>query len=312
MADESTMSPPRASTSPRLPALLGRIGVWCTILTALILTAVVAANILMIGLHVPSNGAFAWIVVAGPPVGVLLSTAASYLGYYGTWRIVRGKDEYDVVDDLKGHAADLPSNLQNQPVALMRHLGCASTFSTAALAASLVATGLTMAPPPYRALGVIPTNGGFAPAGLGVTVSNANAARSTTPHPTATLAPTTTSSSAAIVRFVVSPTAYSGDCGHGTLPAQKITLDNSGSTVAAPWTVTIRETIPGATRLWAKASKSTGSVAAGQTDTFQLTPDGSLCKTVPRTGATYHADITLGGGLAGRYTVTATIAGGSR
>lgn len=314
MADEPSTPPsvPPSTSRIDVPALLGRVGLWCTLLTALILVAVIAANVLLIVAHYPPNLALALLVLIGPTIAVVLSTVASYIGYYGTWRVVRGKDEYDVAGDLKSHAADIPLSVQNQVVAQVRQIGCLSFIPTATLAVSLVITGLTLAPPPLRTLGVIPTHGSFVPSGLGVIVPAASpSAVPSYPAAHATATATSSSPAGAIVKFTVSPTAYSGDCGHGTLSAQKITLSNGGS-AAVTWTVHIREALAGTGRPWAKPSKSSGTVAPGQTDGFQLTPDGSLCRAVPPTGAALHADIVETGGATGTQTVTATITGAPR
>jgi hypothetical protein len=313
-AQPSTQPPVQAAAkaAPALPAIVGRIGLWCTFITALILIAVIAANVAVLGLHIPPNRALAVLLQIGPTLGLLLSTVATYINYYGTWRIVRGKDEYDVGADLKSHAADLPSALQNQPGALSRLAGCTTFLPAAALAVSLVASGLTLAPPPFRVLGVGVSGGGYAPAGLGVSAGQtpAPAARgTTTPTATTTATPTQTPHAQPTSKVTVSPASYSGDCGHGTLPAQKITLDNSGGTVAATWKVSIRETLPGTTEPWSKPNTSGGTIPAGQIDSFQLTPNGSLCRSVPPAGASFHADVAVTGGTTQTYTVTATISG---
>jgi hypothetical protein len=161
-------------------------------------------------------------------------------------------------------------------------------------------------------LGVVVSGGGYAPAGLGVGTAQtpASAARGTaTATTTTTAAPTQTPRTQPTSRVTVTPASYSGDCGHGTLSAQKITLDNSASTVAATWKVSIRETLPGTTKPWSKPNTSGGTIPAGQTDSFQLTPDGSLCRSVPPGGATFHADVAVTGATTQTYTVTATISG---
>jgi hypothetical protein len=308
---EKPPAQPATAGGLSLPALLGRTQIWASLLAALILVAVIAGNIFILGLHVAPNGWLALLVETGPVVAILVSTLAGYLGYYGTWRMLRGKDEYNVRDDAKSHAADVVGRLQGLPGLLSGRAGCGGlvwgTFSGLLLGVSLVVTGLTLAPPPLRVLGVINNNGTFVPAGLGVT--GGPAARPT-PTPTPTPVPR--------IQFVISPTQFpaqgSWQCDSGLPAAQTLTLDNSGSNVAVTWQVTPRETLPNG-QPWARASQTQGAIAAGQQATITISPNEVVCRYAAAQPSTtsYHADVTLTGGAsgAGTYSLTYLITGTS-
>ncbi len=233
-----------------LAALLGRISVVASLLSALLLSAVLAANVAVLGLGYPPDVALALFLQATPVICLFLSNLAMLITFYGTYRILRRKDEYQVRDDLKGHAADLPGRLQGGPAQLARRLGCTGLLSATTLAASLVVTGLTLAPQPFRGLGVIAVGAGYQPAHLGSTVV-----------PVA-LTPTFTPTPVPVVKFAVTPTQYAQDCNTRLQPnPQSITLDNTGSTREVAWSVTMRESVGvSAQAPWAKPSQTQGNL----------------------------------------------------
>ena len=156
--DMPTVSAPKASPKApakpgfSLPGLLGRVGVYATYITAALLILVLAADASVALLGPRPSYWLALLLGAGPLVALLLSTFASYVNYYGTWRILRRQDEYDVAQDLKSHAADVPQALQS---ALAERSGCVPLVSSLALLLSLALVGLTLVPPSVPLLGTI-------------------------------------------------------------------------------------------------------------------------------------------------------------
>jgi hypothetical protein len=246
--------------------------------TALILAAVLVGNgvLLFVGVR-PALWLLA-LVDLGPMVAVLLGNVATFTGYYGTWRIVRGLDEYDVKQDAKNQLLQVPGMVQDLPATLRRRLGCMHAASVTLLVTSLAVTGLTLAPPPLRVLG----------AGLGPTpTATATATATPTPTPTATTPPSPS--------LVVGPISTSEQCDpNGNLPPVVVTLDNSGSSVPAGWSVSITDVVPQvgsvpAGTLWATAYPASGTVPAGATGSFLLAPANQLCFAVPSSGQTFTA-----------------------
>jgi hypothetical protein len=282
-----------------LAAVLGRSSVVASLLSALLLSAVLAANVAVLGLGYPPNVTLALFLQATPVICLFLSNLATLITFYGAYRILRHKDEYHVRDDLKGHAADLPGRLQGVPAQLARRLGCTGMLSATTLAAALVVTGLTLAPQPFRGLGVIAVGAGYQPAHLGSAV--------TPVAPTPTFTPTPVP----VVKFAVTPTQYAQDCNTRLQPnPQSITLDNTGSTREVAWSVTMRESVGvSAQAPWAKPSQTQGVISAGQTAQITLTTSEVDCLVVPNNGTRdFHADFTLAGSKM-VYTVTDTITG---
>jgi hypothetical protein len=130
-----------AAAPSGLAPLLGRIGIWATFVAAIVLSAVVIARGLIYLWRVPEVGVVALVTRTGPLVGLLLMTIAGYINYYGTWRIVRHRDRYNVREDLKSHAADVP--------AALARLGCLTTLIPLLYGTSLAATALTITPPAF-------------------------------------------------------------------------------------------------------------------------------------------------------------------
>jgi hypothetical protein len=114
------------------------------------------------------------------------------------------------------------------------------------------------------------------------------------------------------VKFVAQPTSFDQTYnGTNPLPALTVSLDNTGSNVATPWSASATEQAPqpGAAESWAAASPTSGTVAAGASATLTVTPAADLCARLPNTPTTfmYHVAIhwTAGGG--GVTTVTDTV-----
>ncbi len=100
-----------------------------------------------------------------------------------------------------------------------------------------------------------------------------------TPPPAATSTPLPAPS----LHFQVTPTTFQQACSTALdqLSPLSVTLDNTGSTVAADWEVSISDSDP-AGNVWATASNVSGSVLAGQSDTLLIIPFSNttttLCK----------------------------------
>src|SRR5262245_47677799 len=84
-----------------VPVGLARLAWLCTLGSALILTGVLVGNALLIVVGVPSTLWLLALVDIGPLVALFLGNVATFMGYYGTWRILRGLDDYSAKDDAK-------------------------------------------------------------------------------------------------------------------------------------------------------------------------------------------------------------------
>jgi len=270
------MTEQNAAAGFKPPAISAGLGLAATYAAGVLLLGVLAVNLyLLLPDHVTPSW-LALVVDAAPPLALLLSTLGSYINYYGTWRILRRKDEYSAGSDLKSHAADLPGALQSLPADLARRMGCNSLLAAGLLAISLVATGLTLAPPPLRLLGIANTPTG-------------QVAPSPTPTPTPTPTPL-------VLNVALRPTLNAWDCNvQGEhIGSAMLIVDNTGSTVDVGWTATQRETIgvnPPVS--WASAQPSQGTVKAGQTQTITISPSTSVCSAANPLGTDYHADLGL-------------------
>jgi len=95
--------------------------------------------------------------------------------------------------------------------------------------------------------------------------------------------------------------------GLGSLPPPlTVTLDNTGSTVDVGWSVTIGDTVPNTTLVWATANPAAGTVPAGATGTFDLVPSDRLCY-AEKQPASFTANVTFADSTLGPVTVTDTI-----
>src|SRR5262245_19580983 len=138
------MATPTTDTTPKLdvPAALGQLAWIATLLTAIILSAVLLGNLALLGLGASPVAWLVLLVDLGPVVATLLGNVATYLGYYGTWRILRGLDRYDVRGDAKNQALqNVPGMLQDVPAILRARMGCARLLTLGALASSLLVMG---------------------------------------------------------------------------------------------------------------------------------------------------------------------------
>ncbi len=117
-----------------------------------------------------------------------------------------------------------------------------------------------------------------------------------TPAPTPTPTPTDTPTPAPIVNFVVSPTGFSQSCA-SSLSSLVVTLDNSGSTVAVSWSISITSTDPQG-NVWASADSAGGTIPAGQVATVTITPISALCTDLAGGTGTFSATISWQSGSA--------------
>jgi hypothetical protein len=300
------------SEKPGNPASLlartvGRLGLFATYLAAALFLLVIAGDLAVLVRHLPMVGWVALLVGAGPLVALLLSTLASYVNYYGVWRVLRGKDEYDAGQDLKSHAADVPQAAQ---ALLAGRSGCLPVASAGLLVLSLVlllATSLPAQTPFVGALAVWNVHqGGQAPsAAPGLAASTTPSVTSVpTVLPTAAPSPTPTPVPV-VVKFSIAPTSAFWNCTSQGAPAgaQTITLDNSASNIAVTWSATAIER-DGAGNPWAVFSPGSGQVPAYAKQSVTISPDprSSIC--VPSEQVAWHANIVVDG--AGTYTFTYT------
>jgi hypothetical protein len=109
-----------------------------------------------------------------------------------------------------------------------------------------------------------------------------------------------------VIHFTVSPIAanYSNCTTNPAVPLATLTLDNSQSTLAVSWQATAVETVSG--EPWATISAVTsGTVAAGGTQSITVSPAPSLCQSSPPPGAQWHVSITTAN--AGTFTFTYSV-----
>jgi hypothetical protein len=247
---------------------------------------------------------------------MLLSTFASYVNYYGIWRILRAKDEYDAGQDLKSHASDVPQALQTL---LASRSGCLPAASTALLCVALLLAVATILPPTTPVVGALGTwnehsslAGGAPPARPSVAASptaTPSVAASPTVPPRPTAVPTATSTPV-VIRFAVSPTTASWrGCLTGTPPpSQVLTLDNSQSTVAVSWQASAVETVDTG-KLWAVITPASGTVPAHSKRAITVSPDPSspidVCAASSASGTPWHVKIVAAD--AGTSTFTYTV-----
>ncbi|HEX9056857.1 MAG TPA: hypothetical protein VF818_04930 [Ktedonobacterales bacterium] len=292
----SEHAPTRTPLSAILDDWLNRAQMWSAALAAIALSAVILGNVLLLGLGMTSAFWLVAIVQLGPPASVLLANVSTATGYYGTWRTLIGKVEYEASDDLKKEALSAPGRLSGAPQALARRLGCRSAISGALLAASLAVFALTQAPPPFRVLGAgasaftsLPSRGSQPSSTPVTTVGSA-----TTPtdmlSPTDTPVPTPTP----FVSVAVSPLSNAQSCVNSPLPPLTITIDNTQSTVGVAWSLTIPDVVLATKAPWATANQMSGILPAGQFTSFTLTPaPGTSGVCSERQTTTYHAQVNI-------------------
>lgn len=98
---------------------------------------------------------------------------------------------------------------------------------------------------------------------------------------------------------------------NGTQPLDTLSyfLSNAQSTVAVDWWVDVQGATPDGKLPWATANRPYGTLPAGQTDSFTLTPDPVLCAQLAGQPPTvYKATVSYGG--VGAFNITDTITAG--
>jgi hypothetical protein len=311
-----------ADAGPLLPQLIGRLGLYATYVAAALFIVVIAGDLDVLVRRAPLVGWLALLVGTGPLVALLLSTVASYVNYYGVWRILRGKDEFDAGQDLKSHAADIPQAAQTM---LAGRTGCLPVASVVLLFFSLLLAVTTTLPPETPFIGELGTwNGHLGDLAFSAVPATPTVAPTPTALPTATPTPTPTPMPTAtptprptptptpvpvIIKFSVAPTTASWSCRvqGSQVAARTITLDNSGSNVDVSWHATaVEQDGAGNGNLWAAISPASGDIPAYGKQAMKITPDpqfpGELCR---QPGKSWHVTIVADG--VGTYTFTYTV-----
>ncbi len=299
------------SPAVHVPQIIGRLGLYATFAAAALLLVAIGGDLDVLALRAPLVGWLALLIGAGPLVALLLSTLASYINYYGVWRILRGKDEFDASEDLKSHAADVPQAVQAM---LAGRAGCVPAVSTLVLCLSLLlalATGLPTETPFIGELGTWQAHIVASPSATPIPMPTATATAiptptaipSPTPKPTPTPSPTPIP---VIIKFSISPTTASWVCQtQGFTPKQTITLDNSGSDVSVKWQATAVETIlglNGGPSPWATLSGGSGTIAAHGKQALTVTAvKDEVCRLSPN-GKSWHVSVVVAN--VGKYTFT--------
>ena len=121
--------------------------------------------------------------------------------------------------------------------------------------------------------------------------------------------PATTTTTAPHVSFAASPASYSQSCGPNFdgLSAKTITLNNTGSSVPVSWNATADNLADNMS--WAALSPASGTVPAGGTATFTITPRSQASCNSFQTSHDFHVTIAYNGNApngSGQRTVTDT------
>jgi hypothetical protein len=281
--------------SARVSQVIGQLGVYATYLAAALFLLVIFGDLRVLLDRAPLTNWLGPLVVIGPVVALQLSTLASYINFYGVWRVARRKDEYEAKQDLKSHAADLPQAAQ---ALLAGRAGCLPTASVALVFCSLVLLGITLLPPATPMVGALGVwNHGIDGVAL-ITNPGTQGGPSVTPAtvvtPVPTLAPTATPTPIptatptqvpVIIKFAVSPTTASYDCQQGlSIPPVTLKLDTTGSTVPVEWTA------PGVS--WATLSSTSGIVPANSNQSaITVTPNTNVCSLSYSNGSVWAVTI---------------------
>jgi virginiamycin B lyase len=156
------------SLDDKLAAWLARVGSSSSLVTALVLTAVLAGNVLLLVLS--PGPALTALVEVGPVIATGLGFVSNGTTWYGWFRVARRRDRYGVKDFAKDKALDVPGQVQGLPGQLQdaagqldtrvteasRSFGCLGMVSASLLVAAVVVAGATYAPPPFQILGAAP------------------------------------------------------------------------------------------------------------------------------------------------------------
>ncbi len=284
----------------RAAEAVARAGLITSIVGATIMLAVLVGNLLVISLRRVPPSWLAVVVQVGPPLVALLGFIGTGSTWYGRWRILRRRAEYDVRDDLLDQALNAPGDAQGLP----GQLGCAAALNPLVLMLGLLLCLTTFGPAPLDILGV-GRNGANLPAAtptpqvaIATPVPSPTAVPPTrTPVPTATSIPPTP-----VVAFVVKPTSSRTSCVTTTTATDvPLTLDNTGSTTAVGWGITGLDG-------WAKPSAATGTIPAGKKATLTLTITN--CPNIPINGfVDEQGTITLTTGGKGTFVFAVRIFG---
>lgn len=309
--------PPRMPRLSRLARVLGPLGLYATYVAAALLLLVIASDLAVLTRRLPLVGWLALLVGTGPLVALLLTTVASYLNYYGVWRVLRGKDEFDAGADLKAHAADLPQAAQSL---LAGRAGCLPVASILLLVLSLllaVPTALPLRTPVVGSLGT--WSGRVGDLTLGAAAARAHRpiavpqptdmpTAATTAIPTVTPSPTATPTPIpVIVAFTIAPAKASWNClNQGPTPAPvTITLDNTASNVAVSWSATVVDKL-GTGSPWAAISPASGDVPAYGQGSVSINPaPRNVCASSSPSGTPFRVSVAAAG--VGTYTFTDTV-----
>lgn len=204
----------------KLAARLARLGTYASIISLLVLLAVIFGNVLVLALRVAVNFVLAVLVNQGPAAAAILAGLSTWIGYYGRTRLLRRKEKFNLRDEARDQAMDQAGNvLQNAPAALRSRLGCSSSLSLGVFGFSLILCLLTYLPPPLHVFGANiaaatatatspTTTPPTVPATTGTVAISATATTmpTTPPQPTATAVPTTTIVHAPAATRVPTPT----------------------------------------------------------------------------------------------------------
>jgi hypothetical protein len=135
--------PPEPRSRLEASRLVGRLGLYATFGAAALFLLIIAGDLDVLVRYNSLVGWLALLVGMGPLVATFLSTLASYVNYYGVWRILRGHDEFNAKDDLQSHAADVPEAAHTL---FAGRAGCLPIVSVALLVGSLLLAVATALP----------------------------------------------------------------------------------------------------------------------------------------------------------------------
>jgi hypothetical protein len=142
------------SLEDRVAERLARIGTLASVISLLVLIAVVFGNILLLVLKVALDLVLVVVVNQGPAAAAVLGGISTAITHYGRIRVLRGRERFS----LRGEAADQAMDqagaaLQNASHEVRSRLGCSSTVSMGVLGTALVLCALTYLPPPLHVFG---------------------------------------------------------------------------------------------------------------------------------------------------------------
>ena len=92
-----------SNATVRITSTFSKLTTLATALAALVLTAVIIGNILLLVFKVPTSLALFLLVDIGPVLGVFLSNIGNGGTYYGVWRVLRRAEEFDLSASTKSY-----------------------------------------------------------------------------------------------------------------------------------------------------------------------------------------------------------------